>query len=156
MLRTRKEIGVLGMAALFLPALGWGVAPERHPRYAQARADLRTALLLLKARDEPKVKRRIDAAEREIETAIREINHAAVIDREDTIDNPRTDEHLDRPGRFRKVMSLLTSARRDITREEDNPRAIAWRDGASHGIDKAMEELRKAARELQIDHLEGS
>ena len=49
----------------------------------------------------------------------------------------------------------LVSARRDIGAEEDNPRALAWRNAAYRHIDGAMEELPRAARDLRLDHLEG-
>jgi hypothetical protein len=78
-----------------------------------------------------------------------------VLDHKDIDDHPHIDTSLDRPGRFRKVMALLASARRDISQEEDNPRAIAWRNDAFRHIDAAMEEMRKAARDLRIDRLEG-
>jgi hypothetical protein len=129
--------------------------PGRHPRYMHARTDLRTAQLILRVHDEPNVMRHVDKVHAEIEAAIHEVDHAAVIDRKDFEDHPRIDAGLDRPGRFRKAMSLLASARRDIGEEEDNPRAIGWRNAAFQHIDEAMEQLRRAARDLRIDRLEG-
>lgn len=140
--------GIAAMLAVAAP-------PGRHPRYVRARNDLRLALLTLRVHDEPNVMRAVHAADHEIELAIREIDRAAVIDRRDIMDNPAVDAGLDRPGRFRKAMALVAGARGDIAAEEDNPRANAWRDVAFRHLDRAMEELRRAARELQIDHLEG-
>jgi hypothetical protein len=91
----------------------------------------------------------------EIEAAVHEVDRAAVIDRKDLEDHPRIDTGLDRAGRFRKAMALLVSARRDINEEEDNPRAIGWRNAAFQHIDAAMEQLRHAARDLRIDRIEG-
>lgn len=152
----RLRTGLLGIACLLAPITVSADSPGRHPRYLRARSDLRAALLLLRVQDDPNVMRRVRVAHQEIGMAIREIDHAAVLHRNDIVDNPRIDSRLDRPGRFRKAMSLLNSARRDIAQEEDNPRAIRWRDGAFHHLDRAMEEVRKAARDLHIDRLEGS
>jgi len=52
-------------------------------------------------------------------------------------------------------MALLVSARADIAREEERPRAALWRDVAYRHIDEAMEQLRVAARDLRIERLEG-
>jgi hypothetical protein len=129
--------------------------PGKHPRYLRARSDLRAAQFMMRVHDEPNVMRHVREVDAEIDLAIREIDRAAVLDRKDMDDHPRIDANLDRPGRFRKVMALLASARKDIAEEEDNPRAVAWRDGAYRHIDLAMEQLRKAARDLRMDRLEG-
>lgn len=144
-------IALFGMVA----ALAMADTPGRHPKYVRARSDLRLALLMLRVHDEPNVMHRVHEADHEIELAIQEIDRAAVIDRKDIVDNPPVDAHLDRSGRFRKAMELLAGARRDISSEEDNARANAWRDVAFRHLDRAMEELRAAARDLRIDHLEG-
>jgi hypothetical protein len=136
-------------------ALAVASAQGRHPHYLKARSDLRAAQLFMRVHDEPNVMHRLHEADAEIDLAVGEIDRAAVLDRKDLLDRPPIDERLDRPGRFRKAMSLLASARRDIGAEEDNPRAIGWRDAAFRHIDAAMEFLRKAARDLRIDHLEG-
>src|SRR5580658_1959632 len=145
----------LAFAAVLGPEPGSGRTLLHHPRYLHARSDLRVSQLLLQVHDEPNVMRHVHAADFEIGRAIYELDHAAVLDHKDIDDHPHIDTSLDRPGRFRKVMALLASARRDISQEEDNPRAIAWRNDAFRHIDAAMEEMRKAARDLRIDRLEG-
>lgn len=147
-------ISAVAVAALFTGTVS-GDTPGRHPRYLHARTDLRHAQLLLRVHDEPNVMRHVDAVHAEIEAAIHEVDRAAVIDRKDLEDHPRIDTGLDRPGRFRRAMALLVSARRDINEEEDNPRAIGWRNAAFQHIDAAMDQLRRAARDLKIDRLEG-
>ena len=57
----------------------------------------------------------------------------------------------DRPGRFRKVVALLRSARNDISLEEDNPAAAGWRDVAYRHIDAALDHVHRAAVDLRID-----
>jgi len=125
--------------------------PGRHPRYLHARTDLRIAQNLLRVDEEPNVKRELRVVAEDIERAIREIDRAAVLDAKDLEDHPHHDADLDRPGRFRKAMALLDAARADIGREEDNPRAIGWRNAAYRHIDYAKEHLRRAARNLRMD-----
>ncbi len=142
----------LGMVVLVAAAmLGFAETPGRHPRYLHARSDLRTAQWLLRVREEPNVTRHLRRADEQIEAAIREADRAAMLDRKEIDDHPRADTSLDRRGRFRKVMALLRSAREDIGREEDNPRARGWRDAAFRHIDAAMDSVRDAARDLRID-----
>jgi hypothetical protein len=147
-------IVTFGMFDLLAPAAS-AETPGRHPHYLRARTDLRTAQIMLRVRDEPNVMDHIRSVDAEIDAAIREIDHAAVLDRKDVDDRPHFDARLGRPGRFHRSMALLASARRDIGQEEDNPRAIAWRDIAFRHIDQAMDQLRRAARDLHMDRLEG-
>jgi len=151
---TKLWISAIGVAVVLAGAVS-ADTPGRHPRYLRARTDLRTAQLLLRVHDEPNVMRHVDAVHGEIEAAIHEVDQAAVIDRKDFEDHPRIDTGLDRSGRFRKAMALLVSARRDINEEEDNPRAVGWRNAAFRHLDAAMDQLRRAARDLKIDHIEG-
>jgi len=143
---------LLGFAVLALAVMS---AQGRHPHYLKARSDLRAAQWTLRIHDEPNVMRRLHEVDAEIDLAIGEIDRASVIDRKDMIDHPPADVRLDRPGRLRKAMALLASARRDLAAEEENRRAMAWRDAAYRHIDLAMDLMRRAARELRIDHLEG-
>lgn len=125
--------------------------PGRHPHYIHARSDLRAAQWISRGAGDPDVIRRLHEADREIELAIREIDRAAVIDHKDVDDHPRIDKRLDRTGRFRRMMELLQKARADISREEDNPSAIGWRDLAYRHIDAAIDFVRRAARDFHID-----
>ena len=139
----------LGFAALLFPLSCSAQPYGRHPRYIHARSDLRTAQFILRdMRLESNVMRHLRTADSEIERAIHEVDHAAVVDGRDLNDHPRIDTRLDGRGRFREVMRLLNAARHDIDREEDNPRAIRWRDEAYRHIDVAVEEMRRAARDL--------
>jgi len=151
---TRKHsLALLAMAgaALLLPASGLADTPGRHPRYLRARSDLRTAQLLLAVREEPNVTRNLRAAEREVEAAIHEVDRAAVLDAKDIDDHPRVDVGLERNARFRNIWALLHSAKENLEKEEDNPRARAWRNVAFRHIDAAMDFVRRAARDLRID-----
>lgn len=143
------------MAVMAVPQRTLAAGALHHPRYLHARSDLRVAQLLMQVHDEPNVMHQVHAVDFEIGRAIYELDHASVLDHKDIDDHPHIDTSLDRPGRFRKVMALLVSARKDISQEEDNPRAIAWRDDAFRHIDAAMDHLRRAAHDLRIDRLEG-
>ncbi|MGB7759778.1 MAG: hypothetical protein WBL61_08120 [Bryobacteraceae bacterium] len=153
-MRKTKIPMILAVTAILIAVCGLALA-GRHPRYLHARTDLYTALLLLRVHDEPNVMRHVHQADWEIDQAIREIDHAAVIDHRDLENNPPIDHSLDRPGRFHKSLELLRAARADIGREEDNPRAIGWRDAAYRHIDAAIEQIRRAVRDLHFDHAEG-
>lgn len=143
---------LVGGAALLAPASGLAESPGRHPHYLRARSDLSAARYFLRVREEANVTRNLIAADREVEAAIREIDNAAVLDHKDIYDRPPADTRLDRPGRFRKIMALLQSARADLAREEDNRAARGWRDAAFRRIDAAMDFVRRAARDARIDH----
>ena len=93
--------------------------------------------------DEPNVMRDMDAATGFVERAIHEIDLAAMFDRRDIDDHPPIDTRLGRGSRFREILRLLDSARADIGREEDNPRAAEWRNRAYRYIDDAMALVRK-------------
>jgi len=142
---------LMASAAWFMAAPVGADMPGRHPHYMRARSDLRAAQYFMRVREEPNVTSHLVAADRQVEAAIREIDRAAVLDRKDMIDRPPVDTRLDRRGRFRKIMALLSSARADLAREEDNPRARAWRDVAFQRIDSAMDSVHRAAREARID-----
>jgi hypothetical protein len=138
----KKAIYSIAVAALLLAPLAASAQP-RHPRYLHARSDLRRAVLLMRVPEEPNVRRDMDVAAGYVEGAIREIDLAARFDRRDIDDNPPVDIRIGRGGRFREILRLLDSARADIGREEDNPRAIEWRNRAYRFIDDAMAMVRK-------------
>jgi hypothetical protein len=134
---------------LLLPAVA---TAQRHPRYLSARSDLQVAQqLILTAHEEPNVMRNLNACEGEIAAAIREIDNAAVLDGRDLRAKPSIDTSLDRPGRFRKVLALLDSARADLAREEDNPAAARWRSIAYRRIDAARDFARRAMIDAHLD-----
>jgi len=152
MIRTKYLLPLFGAVALaFLPSQSQADTPGRHPFYLHARTDLRAAQWISRGSEDPDVSRRLHEADQEIEAAIHEIDRAAMFDHKNLDDHPRIDERLDRNGRFRKMMELLQKSRSDIAREEDNPSAIGWRDLAYRHIDKAMEFVHRAARDLRID-----
>jgi hypothetical protein len=140
----------ISAAALLAPAGMY--AQGRHPHYLSARTDLRRAQLFARVKEEPNVTRNLEAAAREIELAIKEIDNAAVLDRKDLMDRPPIDANLARKDRFRKIVDLLRSARADMEHEEDNPNARGWRDVAFKHIDEALNAVHRAATDAKLDH----
>ncbi len=152
MLQTKKLFSFAFLAAIVsAPMLLRADTPGRHPAYLHARSDLRTAQWLMRVHDDPDVMTRIHEADSEIDRAVHEMDVAAKFDHKDLNDHPHIDTSLDRRGRFRKVMELLQRARADIGREEDDPSAIGWRDLAYKHIDAAMNFVRRAAHDLQME-----
>lgn len=121
----------------------FGGAQGRHPAYLHARSDLRRATLLMRIPDEPNVNRDMGIAVEHTDRAIHELDAAARWDRKDIDEHPSIDTHLGRGGRFREIIRLLESARRDIEHEEDNPPAREWRNRAFRNIDDAIAVVRK-------------
>lgn len=121
----------------------FAAAQYRHPAYLHARSDLRHATLLMRIPDEPNVNRDMAAAADYTERAIRELDTAAMFDRRDIDEHPPIDTRMGRGHRFQEMLRLLDSARHDIEREEDNPRAREWRNRAFRNIDDAMALIRR-------------
>jgi hypothetical protein len=113
------------------------------------------AQFLLRMDDRPNVTRHVREMDGEIERAIREIDNAGVLDRKYLENRPLIDRGLDLRSRFRKSLDLLAKARHDLKEGADNSPGIGWQDAAIRHIDLAIEQLRRAARDLGIDRLEG-
>jgi hypothetical protein len=132
------------------------LAQGRHPHYLRARADLRRSILLMRVPEEANVARDMNTAAGLVERAIRELDAAAMFDRRDIDDNPPVDTHMGRGSRFQEILRLLGSARNDISREEDNPRAAQWRSRAYGFIDDAIAMIRKGGYDKFTDTMRGN
>jgi len=71
-------VTLITAAALLMPTAMH--AQGRHPRYISARTDLRTAQLLARVQEQPNVALNLQAAAREMDAAVKEIDRAAVLD----------------------------------------------------------------------------
>ena len=120
--------------------------PQAHPRYLSAISDLRYARALLWRSDWRDVMRDQRAAIDEIDRAIGEAKQAAIDDGKNIDDHPPVDARMPWEGRFRKAMELLDSAQRDLSMEEDNRNAAAWRGAARQNIENAKGFVAKAMR----------
>ncbi len=135
-----KIFFVAAVLAICTP-LTFADTPGHHPGYLHALTDLRYARSLLQmdyGNDWP--------ALREVDAAIREAKEAAINDGKPLNDHPHEDASLDRRGRLHKALSLLDSAERDMTKEEDNPSAIGWRDRAIHHVVEARRMINSEIR----------
>jgi hypothetical protein len=153
MMNIFKQVPLVMALAALAPLAD---AQFRHPAYLHARSDLRRATLLMRIPDEPNVNRDMAAAADFTERAIHELDAAAMFDRRDIDEHPPIDVHMGRGGRFREMLRLLDSARHDIEREEDNPRAREWRNRAFRNIDDAMALIRKGGYDKFRDEMGGA
>jgi len=117
-----------------------------HPGYLHAISDLRYARALLWRDEWRDTMRDQRAAIEEIDRAIEEARRAAIDDGKNVNDHPTVDTRLGWEGRFRKVMELLDSAQRDLSYEEDNRRAAAWRSASMGHVQRARELVERAMR----------
>jgi hypothetical protein len=120
--------------------------PQSHPRYLSAIADLRYARALLYRPDWRDVMRDQRGAVDEIDRAIAEAKRAAIDDGKNIDEHPPVDTRMGWEGRFRKAMELLDSAERDLSMEEDNRNAAAWRGAARQNIENAKAFVGRAMR----------
>ena len=121
--------------------------PAIHPGYLHAISDLRYARALLWREDWRDVMRDQRAAIDEIDRAIDEAKRAAIDDGKNINDHPPLDTRLGWEGRFRKAMELLDSAQRDLSYEEDNRHAAAWRGASMSHVQRAREFVARAMRD---------
>jgi hypothetical protein len=120
--------------------------PAVHPRYLSAISDLRYARALLYRPDWRDVMRDQRGAVDEIDRAINEAKQAAIDDGKNIDDHPPIDRALGWEGRFRKAMELLDSASRNLSFEEDNRNASAWRGAAMRNVQNAKDFVARAMR----------
>lgn len=142
---------VVGSSLLLTQGTARADTPGHHPHYLHARGDLQEARALLRGPMPPNVQADLTNADREIEGAIQELNHAAWADAKDVAGRAHPDAHPDPVGRFRNLMKLLQRARKDLAAEEDNPAAMGWRDGAYRHIDAAIAMVRRGAMDAHYD-----
>jgi hypothetical protein len=139
-------LSLLGVLAAMTPTPA--DAANRHPAYQRARNDIRLAQFLMRVPEEANVVKNLLAADAELELAVADIDKAAILDHKNLLDAPPLQENPDRRRRFERVASLLRSARTEMTKAEDNDRAMGNRDQAAKHIDGALEHIHKLAIEL--------
>jgi hypothetical protein len=141
--KFRDEVG--GMLAPPPPiGASYGGA---HPRYLRAISDLRYARALLYRSDWHDVMRDQRHAVEEIDRAIDEAKRAAIEDGKNIDDHPPIDVRTGWEGRFHQAMDLLDSALRDLSSEEDNRDAGAWRSAARGHVQAARDSVTRAMRD---------
>jgi hypothetical protein len=130
--------------ALFAAAPTWADNPGKHPAYLHALSDLRDARAHLEHFSSDPVDHMEEHAIANIDKAIAEIKHAAIMDGKDVQDHMPVDAHLVRNGRFHKALELLDKARRDVSGEEDQPDTQGLQLRVIHHIDEARRSVKHA------------
>jgi hypothetical protein len=137
-MKTLVRLTLFSIFAVICSALVMADNPGRHPHYLHALSDLRHAraqldkLAMNEQRDEMEQR-----AIEKIDDAINELKRASIDDGKDLNYHPPIDTHLKRGERYRKALELLDSAHRDVTMEEDDPRAQGLQGRIIAHIDQA-------------------
>ncbi len=119
-------------------------APQRHPAYLHALADLRHARAYLAHPDSGEMHDAERNAIDEIDKAIAEIKAAAIDDRKNLEDYPGLDSHLRWVGRLNKAAALLDKAHDDVAKEEDDAAAQGLQERVLGHIGKAHKHVEEA------------
>jgi hypothetical protein len=143
------KIAAVATVALFAAAPTWADNPGRHPAYLHALSDLRDARAHLEHFSSDPVDHEEEHAIANIDKAIAEIKHAAIMDGKDIQDHMPVDAHLMRKGRFHKALELLDKAKRDVTGEEDQADTQGLQRRVIHHIDEARRSVKHAIETVQ-------
>jgi hypothetical protein len=131
------QIVAAAAVALFAAAPTWADNPGKHPAYLHALSDLRDARAHLEHLSSDPVDQQQMHAIDQIDKAINDIKHAAIMDGKDIQDHMPVDAHLVRDGRLHKALELLDKAKRDVSGEEDQPDTQGLQLRTIHHIDEA-------------------
>ncbi|HTR49578.1 MAG TPA: hypothetical protein VMJ10_02660 [Kofleriaceae bacterium] len=136
----RRALGHIDAAKGFVQAgLDIADAPAQHPAYLHALSDLRLARALLqRPTRNGAVKWDENTAIREIDGAIREIKGAALDDGKPLEDHPPIDAGIEWGGRLQKAFDLVSAARADIDKREDDRFARGMKRRAIKRLDAAI------------------
>jgi hypothetical protein len=142
-LRTIARFSVILCALLLTanPTRVFAQTPGVHPGYEHAIRDLREAKGLLDHPYPQDVQLSANIT-REINEAIGALKTASHVDDKSLAGVP-PDKTMDRAGRYRKVQSLLTSARQAVSASESNPAAESARNHGIQHINSALDMVSK-------------
>jgi hypothetical protein len=138
--------------ALFAAAPSWADNPGKHPAYLHALSDLRDARAHLEHFSSDPVDQEEEHAIAQIDKAIGEIKHAAIMDGKDIQDHVPVDAHMPRDGRLHKAMELLDKAKQDVMGEEDQPDTQGLQMRVLHHIDEARQFVKYAIETVRDHH----
>ena len=118
----------------------------RHPAYLHALSDLRTAAWQVDHRrpEDGRVANDEAIVHDELAAAIHDFERAARQDRKNGDWQPPPDVQLPPEGRLHAAIDLMSRARGDIAREEDDPRARAFQEHGLAHVDAALDAARHA------------
>jgi hypothetical protein len=147
MIRTRTwqlTVTVFALALALVFSASAKPAPDRHPAYLRALADLRYARAYLAHPDSGELRDPEKNAIDEIDKAIGEIKAASIDDGKNIDDHPGLDSHLPWIGRLNKAASLLDKAHDDTAKEEDDAAAQGLQARVLGHIGKAHKHVEEA------------
>jgi hypothetical protein len=148
-----KLSATAALFAIMLPFAAHADVPGAQPGYLHALSDLRAARWNLGHRSgDVAVSTQEDIAITEIDRAIGQVKKAAHEDAKNMNDQPHEDADLDRPGRLHRAVDLLEKAHGDLDREEDNPEARGLKRRALDHIDRAIDAIKHAVRDVEHNH----
>src|SRR5271163_198794 len=142
------QIVAAAAVALFVAAPTWADNPGRHPAYLHALSDLRDARAHLEHLSSDPVDQQEMHAIDQIDKAINDIKHAAIMDGKDIQEHMPVDAHMVRDGRLHKALELLDKAKRDVSGEEDQPDTQGLQLRVIHHIDEARRSVVHAIETL--------
>ena len=114
-------------------ALGLAASPalaQSHPHYREALTDLRLARALLQAPDTGRAEDFEKTAIGDIEQAMSEMRHAAIDDGKPMDDHAPIDANVSHKDRLHEILALVEGAGRDLAIDEDDQKALGWRERA--------------------------
>ena len=121
------------LAAVAIAAGGLATAPalaQSHPHYLKALTDLRLARALLQAPDTGRAEGFEKTVIDDIDQAISELRHAAIDDGKSLDDHPPIDANVSHKDRLHEILALVEGAGRGLAVDEDDQKALGWRDRA--------------------------
>jgi len=142
-----KMLSLLPLVALitFVPASSEVKTHDRGFDYARVRNSLKIADMLMLVNDDTGIGPAVSAAEADLREAIRLIDSAAVIDRNDINENPPIPQYWDPQSRHLAIYRLLAGAKRDLS-SKGSLVAAAWLKPAVDRIDRAMHPVKLIVR----------
>jgi hypothetical protein len=103
---------------------------QSHPHYMEALTDLRLARALLQAPDTGRAEGFEKTATGDIDQAMSEMRHAAIDDGKTPDDHAPIDANVSHKDRLHEILALVDGAGRDLAIDEDDHKALGWRDRA--------------------------
>ena len=125
--------------------------PGPHPHYLHALSDLRDARALLTALGENNVMGRELDAVVNIDKTIAEIKRASIDDGKNLNDHPPVDANIKHKARLIKARKLLDSSLKDLNYDEDDHKALHWREKAIKHDNDAIDATKQTIKDAISD-----
>lgn len=148
--QSKPLIALCALAAVFATSGVQAAGNDQHPAYLHALSDLRLAHWNLTHRGgDAAVSEQERIAADETARAIEETTRAAHEDGRPVGEPVREDARLEGAGALHHAEALLSQARLDVAKQEDNPRARDEQGRIVEHIDRALEATRHAIHDVE-------